>query len=66
MRIEREQSAGHPWEGISPYRSLLRNPVMGLRDVTRAIIAKVEHVTGHPVLVNEDRSLRTLYDVAVK
>lgn len=39
---------------------------MGLRDVTRAIIAKVEHVTGHPVLVNEDRSLRTLYDVAVK
>ncbi len=33
---------------------------MSLRDGTRAIIAAVEHATGHPVLVTEDRALRTL------
>jgi hypothetical protein len=32
---------------------------MGLRDVTRAIIAQVERASGYPVLVTEDRSLRT-------
>ena len=33
---------------------------MSLREVTRAIIAQVERVSGHPVLVTEDRSLQTL------
>jgi hypothetical protein len=33
---------------------------MGLRDVTRAIIAQVEQSSGYPVLVTEDRSLHTL------
>jgi hypothetical protein len=33
---------------------------MGLRDVTRAIIAEVERASGYPVLVTEDRSLATL------
>jgi hypothetical protein len=33
---------------------------MSLRDVTRGIIAQVEHASGYPVLVTEDRSLQTL------
>src|SRR5690242_9348362 len=33
---------------------------MSLREVTRAIIAQVERVSGGPVLVTEDRSLQTL------
>lgn len=33
---------------------------MGLREVTRAIITQVERASGYPVLVTEDRSLRTL------
>jgi hypothetical protein len=36
---------------------------MGLRDVTRAILAQVESTSGYPVLVTEDRSLRTLASV---
>ena len=38
---------------------------MGLRDVTRAIIAQVERASGYPVLVTEDRSLQTLAAVRV-
>jgi hypothetical protein len=38
---------------------------MSLRDVTRAIIAQVERASGYPVLVIEDRSLRTLAAVRV-
>ena len=36
---------------------------MGLREVTRAIIGLVEQVSGHPVLVTQDPSLRTLASV---
>jgi hypothetical protein len=48
------------WNDTPPYRSLLRTPAMSLRDVTRAIIDQVERVSGHPVLVTEDRFLQTL------
>jgi hypothetical protein len=43
--------------------SLLQKHGMGLRDVTRAIIAKVEQSSGYPILVDEDRSLQTLASV---
>ena len=36
---------------------------MSLRDTTRAILAEVERVSGYPVLVTEDRALRTLASV---
>jgi hypothetical protein len=40
--------------------TLSQNKSMTLREVTRAVINRVENVSGCPVVVSEDASLKTL------
>ena len=44
-------------------RNLLLKRAMGLRETTRQVLDLVERTSGHPVLVTEDRSLKTLATV---
>jgi hypothetical protein len=39
---------------------MVRYQAMTLREVTRTVVARVEDVSGCPVVVSEDASLKTL------